>query len=102
MLRDMTRVFVSDAVRKAADADAEVMALAGVGFAYRRLSERHVFRGGLEVCEELNVARYPGISALLRKSGIDPSDVDKRGLYPLEDLPELPHPACGCFIEPLV
>jgi hypothetical protein len=102
MIRDMTRVFVADAVRKANDADIAVMGDAGLEFAYRRLSAEHRFQDGIETCEQLNVDVYPGIRRLLRESGIDPSDVDLRGLYPLGDMPELPHPSCACFAEPLI
>jgi hypothetical protein len=102
MLRDMTRVFVADAVRKAVDADTQVMTESGVEFAYRRLSDLHIFRDRVEFCEELNMAVYPGIRTLLRRAGIDSSGVDLEGLYPVDDVPELPHASCMCFLEPLI
>lgn len=102
MLKEMTRVFVVDAVRKANEADTGVMIAAGVGFAYRRLSDVHEFRGGSEVCEQLNIDVYSGIRGQLRAAGIDPSEVDLRGLYPLTDLPEFPHAGCACTWEPLI
>lgn len=102
MLKSLTRVLVGEAFRKAAEVDAAVMSVAGVGFAYRRLSADHEFLAKIEICEELNVDVYPGIRELLRAEGIDPGDVDLRGLYPINDLPDFPHPFCRCFLEPLV
>jgi hypothetical protein len=65
----------------------------GIRFCYWRLSVNHRWYGGNEICEIL--ASSTGSHAK-RKGG----NLPRKGLYAVDEFPQLPHPNCMCQMEP--
>jgi hypothetical protein len=92
LIRGISRVDRTERQRIAHDTLYDMYQEAGVSYVYWRLSSSHKDYGGAEVCEVF--AASTGNRAELS------SRVLRTGLYEMSEVPEVPHPNCGCSIEP--
>lgn len=101
LLKDMGRVLASEALADTYDTGREILKVTGLQFGYRRGVGGRSSGGRADVCDDLNTAVFDGIHEMLRASGFEPADLDLRGLYPVNAIPDYPHAFCRCWIEPL-
>ena len=99
LLRMAQKILVSDFLSAAQTVRHRVYSNTGIGWAWWRLSRAHGVHGRLEACEELATARFSEVRLLNLGA---PAGADPSGLYPLSHFPELPHPFCRCWSEPVV
>ena len=99
-LKQLSRLEISEASRKANEAALDTLATAGAAYARWGLSANHPWYGGAEICEVF-ASQVSDITRLqLRKDGYYPGKLDLHGVYPLNYWPSYPHPFCMCSPSP--
>lgn len=100
--KSVQRINRSEQARAIKNASLQLFGKSGVPFAYWRLSPLHPWYGGDEVCERISAEWGPDVEETLYGLGLDTGSVELAGLYTIAKYPDVPHPNCMCYPEPLV
>lgn len=94
----IARISRTEQSRATHNASREFARRSGITLAYWRLSPRHPWRGGEEICERYAVSTGADINDELdRLDG--PRSLSTDGLYTITSAPTPPHPNCMCGLE---